>query len=518
MSQVASKTGQEPSASVEDVEELLDTLDKTLDRLKTLYEQYFLGIQKQAPAYIHSDVERKLRDLMQLQIRNTGLRYRLTSIQAKFGAYNSYWRRTLRQIENGSYVRNLHKIGRAAARSGADIPEEILAAMPKRMREQVLKDREAAIAAARRHKQVSSPDGDEVLTLEGDEAPAFVREGTDLRRQARGAHVVQDDGDFDLDAFFKQVEGESADDKTPQDQPPVPLRNEPAPVRAATIAPPQRQSSPVLRQPTGPQPAVTPASQAGQIPRQPTGPQPAQTGPVPRQPTGPVPSSGVPRQPTGPVPAGAQSGPVPSTGVPRQPTGPVPAAAQTGPVPRQPTGPVAAPSQTTRPIPIAPGAAAARGDAPVESMAGPFARPPAPSQPSARPPTPAATQPLPRATTTPGVPPVPSIPRAPGAPRPAPPVSAQSQPITRPTPAPRPEPTQKPPPGMTDADVNALYAKYVKAKEAVGEKVGPGGYGKLLNTINSQAPKIMEQYKAKGVDFSVVVKDNQVIIRAKPKP
>jgi hypothetical protein len=77
---------------------------------------------------------------------------------------------------------------------------------------------------------------------------------------------------------------------------------------------------------------------------------------------------------------------------------------------------------------------------------------------------------------------------------------------------------QGPPPGMTDADVNALYAKYVKAKEAVGEKAGPGSYGKLLQTINAQAPKIMEQYKAKGVDFQVVVKDNQVVIRAKPKP
>ena len=71
---------------------------------------------------------------------------------------------------------------------------------------------------------------------------------------------------------------------------------------------------------------------------------------------------------------------------------------------------------------------------------------------------------------------------------------------------------------MTDADVNALYAKYVKAKEAVGEKTGPGSYGKLLQTINAQAPKIMEQYKAKGVEFQVVVKDNQVVIRAKPKP
>lgn len=76
----------------------------------------------------------------------------------------------------------------------------------------------------------------------------------------------------------------------------------------------------------------------------------------------------------------------------------------------------------------------------------------------------------------------------------------------------------RPPPGMTDDDVNSLYAKYVKAKEAVGETTNAQTYNKLLNTINAQAPKIMEQYKAKGVDFSVVVKDNQVIIKAKPKP
>jgi hypothetical protein len=70
---------------------------------------------------------------------------------------------------------------------------------------------------------------------------------------------------------------------------------------------------------------------------------------------------------------------------------------------------------------------------------------------------------------------------------------------------------------MTDADVNALYSTYVKAKEMVGEQVAANGYDKLLKTINAQAPKIMEQYKAKAVTFSVVVKDNQVIIRAKPK-
>ena len=71
---------------------------------------------------------------------------------------------------------------------------------------------------------------------------------------------------------------------------------------------------------------------------------------------------------------------------------------------------------------------------------------------------------------------------------------------------------------MTEADVEVLYAKYVQAKQTLGEDAGPAAYRKLVKTIHEQAPKIMEQYRSQGVDFSVVVKDNQVIIRAKPKP
>jgi hypothetical protein len=70
---------------------------------------------------------------------------------------------------------------------------------------------------------------------------------------------------------------------------------------------------------------------------------------------------------------------------------------------------------------------------------------------------------------------------------------------------------------MTHTDVDTLYAKYVKAKQMVGQPTGPTTFGKLMKTLHAQAPKIMEQYRAKGVDFSVVIKDNQVIIRAKPK-
>ena len=104
---MASKSAQEQQVSTEAIEEMLDTVDKSLDRVKTLYEQYFLGIQKQAPSHLHTTIERQLRELAQLQIRNTGMRYRLATLQQKFGAYNAYWKRTVRQIENGTYIRNL---------------------------------------------------------------------------------------------------------------------------------------------------------------------------------------------------------------------------------------------------------------------------------------------------------------------------------------------------------------------------------------------------------------------------
>ncbi|MFT3696119.1 MAG: MXAN_5187 C-terminal domain-containing protein [Kofleriaceae bacterium] len=597
-----------------DPEELLDVVDKTLDRLKTLYEQYFLGIQKQAPTFIHNDIERKLRDLTQMQLRNTGLRYRLATLQQKFGSYNSYWRRTLRQIENGTYQRQLQKIGRDAARSGADIPDEILAAMPKRMRDQVIKDREVALAIAKRRQQES--EGEDGLPPEADDAfIAMIKEPTEVRRKLKGtdgSHLLDgSDADFDIDAFFAQVEQEEPVVKT-RTRPPTNLprtRTKPTttgdliqsgtrrptrenvpqradtnadtgPVRATTEvgaapAPPAhaRPTQAMPKLPTGkgppPIPGARASTQTDAIPPMPRPahntvdpederltekmgalPKPGQPQPLPR-----APLPGMPRAPTAPgdrqtgaqpamrsptAPGDRQSGaqpvvprpaipsdratgpqaaiprpvdptrttgatpavPRPVVPAPSRQTGPMtavpaPVAKQTGSVPIVPqTGAIPTmASQASRPNPIAPGSAAAKGPVGVEQMKGPFPRP----EPSARPdmkstPIPAIPKP------TGGIPAIPK------------------PPVQNRTPAQGVPAIQKPPPGMSDADVNALYAKYVKAKEMVGEKIGPGEHSKLLKTINAQAPKIMEQYKAKGVDFSVVVKDNQVIIRAKPKP
>jgi hypothetical protein len=543
--------------TTQDIEELLDAVDQTMERLKTLYEQYFMGIQKQAPGFLHTDVERKLRDLVQMNIRKTSLRFRLATMQQKFGSYNAYWRRTLRQIENGTYAKNLAKIGREAVRTGSEIPEEILAAMPKRMREQVVRDREAALAIAKRRRLVEEgvpEDGEldaggqlDAVPPDADDVAAMISEPSVLKREMKtqsGAHLLSEDDDLDFEQLFAAFQDDAEPAKPATQQI---AKTQIMPTAAATktqqittaiprVAVPERagpsdtmldglmggsddQVAPTQKMPMFEQAAATPRG-TSQIPRPPqTGPAPSIT---PIAPTQKVPNvtfgPGAPRTPA--APSGAASNPTPPPG-----------ASTAIPIPKIP------PSQQSRPNPIAPGSAAAAGAVPVESMAGPFPRPDhsgaadgKPSIPAPRPtpvpgipaprPTPAAGMPAPRQTPVAGMP-APRPPPAAGVtpPRQTPAAGMQAPRPTPPpgTPSPRPAAPLRPPPGMTDADVNALHAKYVQAKQMVGEKVDASSRERLLRTINQTAPKVMEQYKASGVDFTVVVKDNQVVIKAKPK-
>ena len=87
----------------------------------------------------------------------------------------------------------------------------------------------------------------------------------------------------------------------------------------------------------------------------------------------------------------------------------------------------------------------------------------------------------------------------------------------RPPPSRPAAPGVKPPPGMTVSESQALYKRYKKARELVGENTSNLSYDKLMKSLNKQAPKILEQHKAQGVSFNVVVKGNRVVLKAKPK-
>lgn len=438
-----------------EIEEALDVLDKLVDRVKVLYEQYFMGIQKQAPAHLHNDAERRIRDLAQMNIRNTALRYRLATIQQKYGAYNTYWKRTLREIEAGRYIRNLQKVRRQAQLTGEEIPEEILAKMPKRMREAVVRDRAQALAKAAREGML--PDGagfDDDLGVPDDTQPELRFPAVREALAPGGAHRLDDglgDGPGDIadmltalaDEALAAVESRSPAPAAPRSVGPTRPAGKPgAAARRApasdTIPSPPPELEPDVAPAAAPRatpPAV--ADRAGAPPLRP----PVPTGPPPVRPGPPTAAPPLrPPVPTGPPPVRpVQATMPPSTGRATPPTG---------------TPPVrATPAQGSAPPRPQPASGAAWKPAPAGSGAG------------------------------------------------------ASAPRTGPSPI----------PGMSEADTRALYARYIKARQVVGEKTDPMSYDKLVRTLSSQAPKILEQHKAAGVEFNVVIKDNKVVLKAKPK-
>lgn len=65
--------------------------------------------------------------------------------------------------------------------------------------------------------------------------------------------------------------------------------------------------------------------------------------------------------------------------------------------------------------------------------------------------------------------------------------------------------------------MQALYKRYVQAKKLLGEDTSKIKYEHIVQTVAKQAPHIMEQHKAREVEFAVVIKDDKVILKATPK-
>jgi hypothetical protein len=81
----------------------------------------------------------------------------------------------------------------------------------------------------------------------------------------------------------------------------------------------------------------------------------------------------------------------------------------------------------------------------------------------------------------------------------------------------RSAPAAKPPPGMSEDDSRKLYRRYVQARKLVGERTDNLSYDRLMRTLNKQAPQIMKQHSARGVEFGIVIKGDKVVLKAKPK-
>lgn len=106
MAQAFTETQQLPQ---EKLAEELDTVDEDLAKLQVLYEKYFLGIDRRPPDTERKSVSGRLRTMRTTVVKNTGLKFRINTLFAKLISYERMWDRTLREIEDGTYKRDVFK-------------------------------------------------------------------------------------------------------------------------------------------------------------------------------------------------------------------------------------------------------------------------------------------------------------------------------------------------------------------------------------------------------------------------
>ncbi len=94
----------------------LDDVEARLDRVRGLYEQWFQGFERVEPRVQRRDLERHLYALRKQRAPSTALRFRFNNLWQRFVTMQSYWGRVARQIEEGTYRRDLLKLRRKRLR------------------------------------------------------------------------------------------------------------------------------------------------------------------------------------------------------------------------------------------------------------------------------------------------------------------------------------------------------------------------------------------------------------------
>jgi hypothetical protein len=87
----------------------LTELDESIQNLQVLYEKYFIGIDRKPPDQERKRVSEKARELRTTTIRNTALKFKINTLFAKLISFERMWDRTLREMEEGTYKRDVYK-------------------------------------------------------------------------------------------------------------------------------------------------------------------------------------------------------------------------------------------------------------------------------------------------------------------------------------------------------------------------------------------------------------------------
>lgn len=102
-----------------------ERLEAQIAELRAAYEQFFLGIERRPPTQRHREVTEAMARLRGTFVRHTMANFRVQAVQQKLTTWERLWTRTLQEIENGTYARDLRKLARRKGTvAHADRPAE----------------------------------------------------------------------------------------------------------------------------------------------------------------------------------------------------------------------------------------------------------------------------------------------------------------------------------------------------------------------------------------------------------
>lgn len=536
-----------------EIEQTLSDLDDKVGRLRALYEQFFMGIEKLEPQTPRKEVDRVIAQLRKIQLRNTAQRFRFQTIIQRYNTMQQHWGRTLREMEAGTFRRD---VLRAAERFGVD---DAVTAVGKR--------RAAKMAMALEQKRAQEGEREKLRRRHGEP-------GLDEPESVSDADLLEDE-----------------DDDAPT---PPPLRPKPPPAQVwelhdpgdeLTYVPPGAEPIPAATtssarplgiNPFGGRARAPSISQVAHAVEQPervpgldaTAPYPSAvqlnlTEPVEKEKktAGGLRLGGGPRRASAEALsriASALGGDALTAPAPAVTAAPPPSAAVTAVPPartsssglhagfRGPAGsppvsaPPAAPGAVSGPPPHAGGdLGPAGGRKPLLSQpldidlsgmgAPPPARPSAPSQASVPPvarkpllsqpldidvlgPAPAPPPDSSRTAASPALRPPPAASRPPTPRSAEPPAPREPAPSRAPTPAAaRPEPSQ--PKDLSDQRMREIYSQYVQTRRERNEPTTNITFEKLSESLRSQTEKLKQKHASKKIDYEIVVKDGKTLIK-----
>lgn len=479
-----------------EAEKELSELETRIERLRALYEQYFLGLEKLEPLIARKDVDRRIWVLRREQLRNTGLRFKFQMLIQRYNSFQQYWGRILREIENGTYRRD---VVRAAKRFGA---KEALTILGRRRAQKY-----EVLAIAQQARREGWSKGAQVEELPDEY----------LEEESLEEHLMEDEylGDDDLEPVSDRDDDGDDDDEAPT----LSFRRDHHAALAAHIAAAQRDG--LSGAAPAPAPAARPSSPVVEVvaPAVPA----AKSPPVKPEPIAPLPrpsdAEAAKRRVAELAAQGrSQRGQDPSPGGEAGPLeldldfdGPRTSKKTTKPPPRRTSSAKmgAVKSSATPATGVAsqkPGSGRKQSNRNLRMRAfiaptPPRARPSAPAPEESPPPSP------PRAAMLPPPPPPPEPSAAAGvAPR------AQERPRPQAARSVAAAPAEQDP-GLEERRLRQIYAKYIETKRSVNEPTAGITFEKLAESLRAQAAKLRESHAAKSVDYDVIVKNGKTLLK-----